>query len=58
LSQKLEGIDNPEQKQKLLAAISSHSPMSWEHTNLLGEYDFSDEKLKDTAGIRLPKMAA
>ncbi|MCK5284634.1 MAG: Tn3 family transposase, partial [Alphaproteobacteria bacterium] len=58
LSQKLEGIDNPEQKEKLLDAISSHSPMSWEHTNLLGEYDFSDEKLKDTAGIRLPKMAA
>jgi hypothetical protein len=25
--------------------------------NLLGEYDFSDEKLKDTAGIRLPKIA-
>ncbi len=21
------------------------------------EYDFSDEKLKDTAGIRLPKIA-
>lgn len=58
LSQKLEGIDNPEQKDKLLSAISSHSPMSWAHTNLLGEYDFSDEKLKDTAGIRLPKIAA
>jgi len=55
LSQKLERIDNPEQKDKLLSAISSHSPMSWAHTNLLGEYDFSDEKLKDTAGIRLPK---
>ena len=24
--------------------------MSWAHTNLLGEYDFSDKKLKDTAG--------
>ena len=57
LSQKLERIDNPEQKDKLLSAISSHSPMSWAHTNLLGEYDFSDEKLKDTAGIRLPKIA-
>jgi TnpA family transposase len=58
LSQKLEGIDSPEQKNKLLSAISSHSPMSWAHTNLLGEYDFSDENLKDTAGIRLPKSAA
>jgi TnpA family transposase len=58
LSQKLEGMDNQEHKEKLLAAILSHSPISWEHTNLLGEYDFSDEKLKDTAGIRLPKIAA
>ena len=58
LSQKLEGMDSPDQKDKLLSAISSHSPMSWAHTNLLGEYDFSDEKLKDTAGIRLPKIAA
>tara|TARA_B100001093_G_scaffold470170_1_gene491460 strand:- start:567 stop:3596 length:3030 start_codon:yes stop_codon:yes gene_type:complete len=57
LSQKLEAMDNQEQKEKLLAAILSHSPVSWGHTNLLGEYDFSDEKLKDTAGIRLPKIA-
>ncbi|MCA0254165.1 MAG: transposase [Proteobacteria bacterium] len=42
LSQKLERTDNSEQKDKLLSAISSHSPMSWAHTNLLGEYDFSD----------------
>jgi len=55
LSQKLERMHNQEQKNKLLAAISSHSPMSWAHANLLGEYDFSDEKLKDSAGIRLPK---
>jgi len=50
-------MDNHEQKEKLLVAISSHSPISWAHTNLLGEYDFSDEKLKDTAGISLPKIA-
>lgn len=56
LSQKLEGIGSHEQKDKLLSAIASHSPMSWVHTNLLGEYDFSDEKLKDTAGIQLPKL--
>lgn len=57
LSQKLEEMNSSEQKDKLLSVISSHSPISWAHTNLLGEYDFSDEKLKDTAGIRLPKMA-
>lgn len=58
ISQKLDTMDDQEQKDKLLSAISSHSPMSWAHTNLLGEYDFSDEKLKDTAGIQLPKIAA
>ena len=58
LSQKLEEMNSPEQKDKLLSAMSSHSPMLWAHTNRLGEYDFSDEKLKDTAGIRLPKIAA
>jgi TnpA family transposase len=57
LSQKLEKMGDPGQKNKLISAILSHSPMSWAHTNLLGEYDFSDEKLKDTAGIRLPKIA-
>ena len=28
--------------------------ISWRHINLLGEYDFSDEKLEDTVGIRPP----
>ena len=27
-------------------SITLHSPMSWAHINMLGEYDFSDEKLK------------
>ena len=27
-------------------------------SNLLGEYDFSDEKLEDTLGIRPPRLAA
>lgn len=58
LSQKLARMKNPGQKEKLLAAIASHSVICWEHTNLLGEYDFSDNKLKDSVGISLPKIAA
>jgi len=46
------------QKERLLSAISNHSPMSWAHINLLGEYDFSDENLKDSVGIQLPKIIA
>jgi hypothetical protein len=29
-------------------APPNHSVISWEHINLLGEYDFSDEKLRDS----------
>jgi len=36
---------------KIVEAIKSHSPMSWAHINLLGEYDFSEEKMKDSCGI-------
>ena len=56
LSQKLERLSDNNQKDKLLSAISSHSPISWAHINLLGEYDFSDEKLQDSVGIQLPKI--
>jgi len=55
LSQKLERLSDNTKKDRLLSAIASHSPMSWSHINLLGEYEFSDEKLKDSVGIRPPK---
>jgi hypothetical protein len=29
---------------------------AWQHINLLGEYDFSEEKLQDTVGIKPPKL--
>ncbi len=51
LSQKLARMKDPNQKEKLISAIASHSVICWEHMNLLGEYDFSDEKLKDSVGI-------
>jgi hypothetical protein len=28
---------------------------AWGHLNLLGEYDFSEDKLQDSVGIKLPK---
>ena len=39
-------------------SVAAHSPMSWAHINMLGEYDFSEEKLKDTLVILPPKKAA
>jgi hypothetical protein len=32
--------------------------MTWAHINMLGEYDFSEKKLKDSVGILPSKMVA
>ena len=57
LSHRLARAEGPEQKEVLLAALHSHSAMSWAHINLLGEYDFSDDKLRDSIGMDPPKLA-
>ena len=58
LSQKINETTGPEARQILFQAIANGSVVSWQHINLLGEYDFSDEKLKDSVGIKPPKLAA
>ena len=39
----------------LLDIIETHTPQSWASFNMLGEFDFSDEKLQDTTGVLPPK---
>jgi site-specific recombinase XerD len=56
LSQKLEEIKDPARREALLDGVAHGSAVAWRHLNLLGEYDFSDEKLRDSVGIRLPKL--
>ena len=51
LERQLEKMTDPEAKENLLRMIATHSPMAWAHINMLGEYDFSEEKLKDSVGI-------
>ena len=58
LTRQIEKADNEEEKQSLRQVITRHSPMSWAHVNMLGEYDFSDEKLKDSVGVLPLKSAA
>ena len=58
LARQLEKAPDLEAKENLLRLIAAHSPMSWAHINMLGEYDFSEEKLRDTLGILPPKKAA
>ena len=56
LSQKLEDIKDTSSREALLEALAHGSAVSWRHLNLLGEYDFSQEKLPDSVGIRPPKF--
>ncbi len=53
LEQKLTRMRDPEQRRAMIDSLTGHSIASWRHVNMLGEYDFSDEKLKDTFGFRL-----
>jgi hypothetical protein len=41
---------------ELLKAITEGSIITWRHVNFYGEYDFSEEKLKDSIGFDLPEI--
>jgi hypothetical protein len=56
LSEKLEEIKDTASREAFLDAVAHGSAVAWQHLNLLGEYDFSDEKLRDSIGIRPPKL--
>jgi hypothetical protein len=43
-------------REELLQAIAHGSAAAWTHLNLLGEYDFSEDKLHDSVGIKPPKL--
>jgi len=58
LARQIEKTQEVGARESLLRLISTHSPMSWAHINMLGEYDFSEEKLRDTLGIIPLKKAA
>jgi TnpA family transposase len=57
LTRKLRQTENIEAREKLLRTIATHSPITWAHINMLGEYDFSDEILQDSTGILPPKWS-
>lgn len=56
LSQKIRETIDPESRDKLIQAISNGSAITWQHVNLLGEYDFSEERLQDSVGIKPPNI--
>jgi hypothetical protein len=50
-------IDDPAKREELLQAMADGSAAAWGHLNLLGEYDFSEDKLQDSVGIKPPKLS-
>jgi hypothetical protein len=52
----MEEIEDAGSREAFLDAVAHGSAISWQHINLLGEYDFSDEKLRDSIGIRPPRL--
>jgi TnpA family transposase len=57
LSQKLAETDDLASREAFLRAVANGSVVSWQHVNVLGEYDFSADKLQDSVGIKPPKLA-
>jgi len=56
LSQKLAEITDLVKREEFLKAVAHGSAAAWEHVNLLGEYDLSEEKFEDSVGIKPPKL--
>jgi hypothetical protein len=56
LEHRLSQASTDELRAEIRAAVANHSVISWGHINLLGEYDFSDQKLRDSVGIPPPKI--
>ena len=56
LTQKIAEAESEERRQELLTAVRNGSVAAWQHVNLHGEYDFSDEKLQDSIGLQASKI--
>jgi hypothetical protein len=41
-----------------VAALQGGSIVHWRHLNLHGEYDFSEDRLRDSVGLDLRKILA
>ena len=56
LTQKLTELSSENEKQELLETFKNSSIITWQHINFHGEYDFSEEKTRDSIGFDLPKI--
>jgi TnpA family transposase len=59
LSRELAAEKNEKRRTELIEAIRHGSAATWQHCNLHGEFDFSDERMVDSMGLSaLPKNPA
>ena len=56
LSQLIIESKTEREKQNLVEVIRSGSVVAWQHINLQGEYDFSEEILENSIEFRLPEL--
>ena len=46
----------PDKQNSIIQSVKAGSPITWQHINLHGEYDFSTEKLVDSMGLSNPNL--
>jgi TnpA family transposase len=56
LSQKIHDTSSEKERKNLIHTIKNGSVVAWQHINLQGEYDFSEEVLKDSIEFKLPEL--
>lgn len=58
LSKKLAEETSEVQRRLMVKVIRNGSPLAWQHVNFLGEYNFSEEKIRDSVGINRDMILA
>jgi hypothetical protein len=56
LSKLINNAESHHQKANLIKTIKNGSVVVWRHINLQGEYDFSEEVLKNSIEFSLPEI--
>lgn len=58
LSKKIMEEQKAARQRELLKTIRSGSVVTWSHVHLQGEYDFSEEKMRDSMGFNFSQILA
>jgi len=56
ISQKVHDASSEKERTNLIRTIKNGSVVAWQHINLQGEYDFSEEVLKDSIEFNVPEL--